>query len=46
MASPFETALALQDLEAIRRCPKADLHTHGWANSDGCFSSEMAISQA
>ncbi len=31
---PFETALALLDLEDIRRCPKADLHTHAWANAD------------
>ena len=34
MTSPFEAALQREDLDAIRRCPKADLHTHGWANAD------------
>lgn len=23
-----------RDIRAVRACPKADLHTHGWANSD------------
>jgi adenosine deaminase len=34
MSSAFEDALANNDLQAVRACPKADLHTHGWANSD------------
>jgi adenosine deaminase len=34
VASAFENALVLGDLESVRRCRKADLHTHGWKNSD------------
>jgi hypothetical protein len=34
MATDFEAALTRLDLEAVRRYPKADLHTHAWANSD------------
>jgi adenosine deaminase len=30
----FTTALAGGDLQAIRACPKADLHTHGFAKAD------------
>jgi adenosine deaminase len=29
MTSPFQAALQEGDLEALRRCPKADLHVHG-----------------
>ncbi|MEA3180798.1 MAG: hypothetical protein QOI59_4321 [Gammaproteobacteria bacterium] len=34
MTTPFQSALAADDLQAVRACPKADLHTHGWANVD------------
>jgi hypothetical protein len=34
MSSEFEEALTNNDLQSVRACPKADLHTHGWANSD------------
>src|SRR5215212_2644322 len=40
MATEFEAALILEDVEAIRRCPKADLHTHGAANSDRTYVRE------
>ena len=30
----FERALKTEDLEAIRQCPKADLHNHGAAGAD------------
>ena len=30
----FVCALESDDLAAVRACPKADLHTHGWANAD------------
>ena len=30
----FTDALTSGDLEAVRRCPKADLHTHGFAKAD------------
>lgn len=29
MTSPFQSALIAGDIEALRRCPKADLHVHG-----------------
>jgi hypothetical protein len=29
----FQRALRAGDLDAIRRCPKADLHNHGWAGA-------------
>lgn len=33
----FSDALLRGDLQAVRACPKADLHTHGWANSDRSY---------
>ena len=33
----FTEALISGDLQAVRACPKADLHTHGWANSDRSY---------
>jgi adenosine deaminase len=30
----FQRALRVGDLDAIRRCPKSDLHNHGWAGAD------------
>jgi adenosine deaminase len=33
----FADALASGDVRAVRACPKADLHTHGWANSDRAY---------
>jgi adenosine deaminase len=37
MTTAFEEALKSGDLQAVRACPKADLHTHGWANSDRAY---------
>lgn len=37
MASDFEAALLAADIAAIRRCPKADLHTHGFAKADRAY---------
>ena len=34
MSEEFQRALRAGDLEAIRKCPKADLHNHGWAGAD------------
>lgn len=34
MAGDLEEALLARDIAAIRRCPKADLHTHGFAKAD------------
>ena len=34
MNEEFQRALKAEDLEAIRRFPKADLHNHGWAGAD------------
>jgi adenosine deaminase len=34
MTLTFSDALARGDIQAIRACPKADLHTHGLANAD------------
>jgi adenosine deaminase len=34
MNEEFQQALKAEDLEAIRRFPKADLHNHGWAGGD------------
>ncbi len=34
MSEAFQLALRAEDLEAIRKCPKADLHNHGWAGAD------------
>jgi adenosine deaminase len=33
MNDAFQRALRAGDLDAIRRCPKADLHNHGWAGA-------------
>ncbi len=33
MNEDFQRALKAGDLDAIRRCPKADLHNHGWAGA-------------
>jgi hypothetical protein len=33
-ATNFASALLSDDLQAVRACPKADLHTHGLANAD------------
>ena len=30
----FTAAIAASDLQAVRACPKADLHTHGFAKAD------------
>jgi hypothetical protein len=35
MNEEFQQALRAGDLDPIRRCPKADLHNHGWA---GCLN--------
>jgi adenosine deaminase len=40
MSARFALGLAQGDLRAIRECPKADLHTHGWANSDRAYIRE------
>ncbi len=34
MNEKFQQALKAGDLDAIRRCPKSDLHNHGWAGAD------------
>ena len=34
MNEEFQKALKAEDLDAIRRCPKTDLHNHGWAGAD------------
>src|SRR5216684_2484105 len=34
MNDDFQQALKAEDLDAIRRCPKTDLHNHGWAGID------------
>jgi adenosine deaminase len=34
MNEAFMQALVAGDLGAVRRCPKADLHNHGWAGAD------------
>lgn len=34
MNEEFQQALKAEDLDAIRRCPKTDLHNHGWAGAD------------
>jgi adenosine deaminase len=34
MNEDFQGALRAGDIHAIRRCPKADLHNHGWAGAD------------
>jgi adenosine deaminase len=33
MNEAFRQALVAEDLAAVRRCPKADLHNHGWAGA-------------
>jgi len=33
MNEEFQKALRAGDLEAIRQCPKSDLHNHGWAGA-------------
>jgi len=37
MATPFQIALETDDLAAIRRAPKADLHTHGYLGGDRAY---------
>jgi adenosine deaminase len=37
----FSDALVHADIQAIRACPKADLHTHGLANADRAYVFEM-----
>ncbi len=34
MNETFQRALKAEDLDAIRGCPKTDLHNHGWAGAD------------
>ncbi|HYR80120.1 MAG TPA: adenosine deaminase, partial [Candidatus Dormibacteraeota bacterium] len=34
MNEAFQLALRAEDLDAIRSCPKSDLHNHGWAGAD------------
>jgi adenosine deaminase len=34
MDEAFQQALKAGDLQAIRKCPKADLHNHGWAGAE------------
>ena len=34
MNEAFQQALRAEDLDAIRLCPKSDLHNHGWAGAD------------
>jgi adenosine deaminase len=34
MNEAFQQALRAEDLDAIRRCSKTDLHNHGWAGAD------------
>jgi adenosine deaminase len=34
MNEEFQHALKAEDLDALRRFPKADLHNHGWAGAD------------
>jgi adenosine deaminase len=34
MIEDFQRALRAGNLEAIRKCPKTDLHNHGWAGAD------------
>ena len=34
MNQEFQQALKAEDLDAIRRCPKTDLHNHGWMGAD------------
>lgn len=33
MNEEFQRALQAEDLEGIRKCPKSDLHNHGWAGA-------------
>jgi hypothetical protein len=37
MTASFVSALMSGDLDAVRACPKADLHTHAGANSDRAY---------
>lgn len=37
MTTPFQRALREGDLDAIRRCPKADLHNHGPGSANRAF---------
>jgi adenosine deaminase len=34
MNDAFQQALKARDLDAIRKCPKSDLHNHGWAGAE------------
>jgi len=34
MNEAFQRALRAEDLDAIRLCPKSDLHSHGWAGAE------------
>jgi adenosine deaminase len=40
MATPFQDALIQGDLDAVRRCPKSDLHTHGGLGGNRDFLRE------
>jgi adenosine deaminase len=40
MTSDFQTALELEDLNALRRCPKSDLHNHSVGGGDRDFLRE------
>jgi adenosine deaminase len=39
----FTDALAGGDLQAVRGCPKADLHTHGFAKADRDYVREQTV---
>ena len=41
MNEAFQQALRAEDLDAIRRCPKTDLHNHGWAGADPASVGEI-----
>jgi adenosine deaminase len=41
MNEDFRQALKAEDLDAIRRFPKADLHNHGWAGADPASVGEI-----
>ena len=41
MNEVFQQALRAEDLDAIRRCPKTDLHNHGWAGADPASVGEI-----
>jgi adenosine deaminase len=41
MNEEFQKALKAEDLDAVRRCPKTDLHNHGWAGADPASVGEI-----